>query len=134
MLRISKLTDYAILIVGQLANNSGAALSATLLAKKLHLNTPTVSKILKILSEAQLVYATRGVEGGYHLCKPAAQITIADVVSAMEGRVAVTECCKKSGLCAIDTFCTLKENWMKINNILNAVLAQWTIQDILKPL
>src|SRR3990167_8910674 len=117
MLRIGKMTDYALLIIGRLAKSPHAMLSATMLAEELHLNVPTVSKILKTLSESKLVHAMRGAEGGYQLPRLPQQITVAEVVAAMEGRLAITECCEKAGLCTIDAFCTLKENWKKINGM-----------------
>ncbi|OGT55296.1 MAG: SUF system Fe-S cluster assembly regulator [Gammaproteobacteria bacterium RIFCSPHIGHO2_12_FULL_42_10] len=134
MIRISKMTDYAILVMGALAKRPEAILSAASLASTLRLSVPTVSKILKTLLLADLVKAMRGSEGGYCLSQPAASITIARVVAAMEGDLAVTECCESSRLCTIDSFCALKENWKKINKMLNVVLSKWTIQDMLKPL
>lgn len=134
MLRIGKLTDYALLIMSQLAKTPDTISSATSLAEKLHLSAPTVSKILKILSEAGLVSAIRGAEGGYHLARPAGTITITDILSAMEGELAMTECCESSQLCVIDSMCTMRENWKKINKLLQSVLNRFTLLDMLAPL
>ncbi len=134
MLRIGKLTDYAMLILSQMAKEPYAVLSATSLADKLHLMPPTVSKVLKMLSEAQLVQSVRGAEGGYHLAREAVAITISDVITAMEGNVAMTECCESPGLCVIDTLCAVRENWLKINGLISDLLKGLTIADLLKPL
>lgn len=134
MLRIGKLTDYAILVVSQMAREPLSVLSASTLADTLHLNVPTVSKILKMLSDANLVQSVRGADGGYHLAKEAAAITIADIIVAMEGELALTECCETSGLCGIDYMCTLRENWLKINGMISTMLAQVSIKDMLEPL
>ena len=134
MLRIGKLTDYAILILSQMAKEPHSILSATALAEVLHLNVPTVSKILKILSDASLVSSVRGAEGGYHLARPANEITIADIITSMEGEVAMTECCESTNLCAIDSMCTLKENWRKINKMVQLLLTKFTITDMLNPI
>jgi FeS assembly SUF system regulator len=134
MFRISKMTDYAVLIVGELAKTKGRIMSAATLAEALRLQLPTVSKILKMLALAGLVSAVRGAEGGYFLARSATEITIADVVKGMEGQVAVTACCEKSGLCVIDTSCTLRNNWKAINHKLIAMLSQWTVADMLRPL
>jgi len=134
MIRIGKLTDYAMLILSQMARKSEMVLSAASLADVLHLPTPTVSKVLKILSDGGLVSSVRGADGGYHLARPAVQITIADIIAAMEGELAMTECCEKSGLCAIDTLCTMRANWRKINNIIHSLLGKLTIIDMLEPI
>jgi FeS assembly SUF system regulator len=134
MLRIGKLTDYAMLILSQMARKPDSVLSASSLAELLHLGVPTVSKILKMLSDAGLVSSVRGAEGGYHLARSAATITVADIIVAMEGDLAMTECCESLGLCAIDSICTMKENWLQINKMVQALLGRFTIIDMLEPL
>jgi len=134
MLRISKLTDYAMLILSQMAKAQNLIMSATLLAEVLHLSVPTVSKILKILADASLVTSIRGADGGYRLSRSATEITLADVISAMEGDVAMTECCESKSLCAIDSQCGVRENWRKINKLIHALLAGFTILDMTEPL
>lgn len=135
MLRISKLTDYAMLIVSAMAKAApgDAVVSAKVLAAHLHLSPPTVSKILKILAEAELVRSQRGAIGGYQLSRPADKITVADVITAMEGEVAMTVCCSKRH-CAIDSFCALRQNWRKINDKVQNLLAGLTILDMSRPL
>lgn len=134
MLRIGKLTDYAMLILSQLAKESHAVLSATVLAEMLHLPLPTVSKVLKILADSELVNSVRGAEGGYHLARPAKDISIADVISAMEGEITMTECCESANLCTIESMCTMRENWRQINKMIHSFLAKLTISDMLLPL
>jgi FeS assembly SUF system regulator len=131
MLRIGKLTDYALLILGQMAREA-SLVSATAIAEALHLSAPTVSKILKMLSEAGLVSSVRGAEGGYQLIRDAAHITVAEVITAMEGGVAMTECCENSRLCVIDPLCAMKENWIKINKKVHDILAGISIVDMLE--
>lgn len=134
MIRIGKLTDYAMLIVSRLAKTEGALLSATALAEEVHLSSTTVSKVLKILSEANLVKSVRGAEGGYLLAKSAAEITVADIITAMEGDFAITECCELSNQCAIHSICAMRDNWRKINKAIQAMLSGLTILDMLEPL
>lgn len=133
MLRIGKLTDYAMLIMSQMAKAPDSILSASFLAETLHLTNPTVSKILKMLADAGLVNSVRGADGGYLLARPAADISVADVISAMEG-LAMTECCDSAGLCAIDSMCTMRENWQKINKMVRSLLSRFTIIDMTEPL
>jgi FeS assembly SUF system regulator len=134
MLRISKLTDYAMVIMHYLAQTPSAILSAAEIARAVHLSAPTVSKILKILSEAKLVTSFRGTGGGYQLARPIAAITLAEVVTAIEGKLAMTECCASETLCALDSWCSIKENWKVINQIILSALAGLTLQDMMRPL
>lgn len=134
MLRIGKLTDYAMIILGEMAKQPASVLSATALADMLHLTPPTVSKVLKILSDANLVSSMRGAEGGYRIAKPAASITVAEVIAAMEGAIAMTECCEDTSLCAIDNMCSMRENWRQINGMVRDLLGQFSIVDMMSPL
>src|SRR5512142_1482318 len=104
MLRVSKLTDYATVIMTVLAGHAAAegaaaVVSAQDLGARAHLELPTVSKLLKQLAHAGLVVSSRGVNGGYRLARAAERITIAEIVTAMEGPIGMTECSAQSGLC-----------------------------------
>lgn len=134
MLRISKLADYATLIMSYLAQNLDCTMSAACIAKEIHLRVPTVSKILKLLCEAGLVSSLRGSTGGYRLARIATQITVADVIKAMEGHPALTECCSVENVCELDALCTIKENWQKINKMIFQVLGNLTLKDMIQPL
>lgn len=131
MIRIGKLTDYAMLIMSYMAKDPLALLSATAIAEAVHLSAPTVSKILKMLADANLVTSTRGAEGGYLLAKTGETITVADVIAAMEGELAMTECCESIGLCNIDSMCALRDNWRKINSMIHGLLSKVTILDMM---
>lgn len=130
MIRIAKLTEYAMLVLSQLAKEPDSTLSAAYLAELLNLSAPTVSKILKMLSEAEMVQSVRGSDGGYHLIKKASNISVADVIIAMEGSLAMTECCETSGLCHLDSACAMQANWKRINQEIRAVLANYSVIDI----
>jgi FeS assembly SUF system regulator len=134
MLRISKLTDYATVIVSFLTLRPDKIVSASYIARETHLGLPTVSKILKILAEAQLVLAFRGAVGGYQLARAANSITLAEVVTAIEGDFAMTECSHKEKTCALDANCSIKDNWQVINKIIFNALSDVTLQDMLRPL
>lgn len=134
MLRIGKLTDYALLIMSEIAKAPESVSSTTWLSDTLGLPVPTVSKVLKMLLDAQLVSSFRGAEGGYRLAKAAQAISVADIIGAMEGELAMTECCERANLCSLDTRCTMRENWKKINKMVYAVLAGFSIGDMLQPL
>ena len=99
MLRVTKLTDYATVLLACLAKSPDNVFSASSLAEQAKLEVPTVSKVLKPLSRAGLVEAFRGSQGGYRLAKPAAEISLYAVVEAMEGRPGMTECSGEHSLC-----------------------------------
>lgn len=134
MLRISKLTDYATVILSYLALDPTRILSATRIAKEIHLGVPTVSKLLKILQESELVRSFRGTGGGYQLARSAKEITLADIVTAIEGNLAMTECCAATSLCSIDSLCALKDNWKIINRIILNSLAGVTLDQMTRSL
>ncbi|OGT61501.1 MAG: SUF system Fe-S cluster assembly regulator [Gammaproteobacteria bacterium RIFCSPHIGHO2_12_FULL_43_28] len=134
MLRLGKLTDYAMLVMSQMAKTPHTVLSATTLADALHLGVPTVSKVLKMLADSTLVSSVRGAEGGYHLARPGNEITVAEVITAMEGGLAMTECCESVSRCALDPACNMRGNWQKINKRVHAYLSGFTIADMLEPI
>lgn len=121
------------LILSQLARAPSAILSTTVLADVLHLPVTTVSKIMKILADAGMVTSARGSVGGYRLNRPAESITVLDIIRAMEGQVAMTECCTPSKLCSIDNICAIRDNWRKINHKIELLLASYTILDMADP-
>lgn len=131
MLRISKLADYAALIMSYLAKQGDQLLSASFIAKNVYLSLPVVSKILKILCQAELITSVRGAGGGYRLARLAEQITLAQVVAAIEGDFAITECCHQGSSCILDATCGTKNNWKGINTIIYQTLSRLTIKDMM---
>lgn len=131
MLRVSKLTDYATVVMTCLATSAEEVLSAQILAERARLETPTVSKVLKQLASAGLVDSWRGVNGGYRLARAAQLITVADIVTAMEGPIGMTECCAQSGLCDHEAHCGVKVNWQRISEAIRVALESVTLADML---
>ena len=97
MLRISKMTDYAIMVMVELHASHGEVLSAHALAERSRLELPTVSKVLKLLVKTNLVDSYRGANGGYSLERKAEDISVADIIAAIEGPIAMTECSVEEG-------------------------------------
>ncbi len=133
MLRVSKLTDYATVVMTVLAAAPGAVHSAQELAEKARLELPTVSKLLKQLAQAELVESFRGVNGGYRLARAPERISIADVVIAMEGPIGMTECSTHSGLCGHEPHCGVRVNWRRINQAITGALDSVKLSDMVKP-
>jgi FeS assembly SUF system regulator len=134
MLRISKLADYATLIMSHLVGNPELLVSAAHLAHQLKLSIPVVSKILKILCNAGLLTSVRGAVGGYRLARAPEEISLADVVCAIEGNFAMTECCSVGGSCIVDASCTTKNTWKVINQVIYTALAKVSLKDLMQPL
>jgi len=97
MLRISKMTDYAIMVMVELLASQGEVLSAHALAERSRLELPTVSKVLKLLVKTGLVESYRGANGGYSLERNAQDISVAEIITAIEGPIAMTECSTEEG-------------------------------------
>lgn len=138
MLRVSKLTDYATVVMTVLAADAAgrgadAVISAQDLGTRAHLEAPTVSKLLKQLAHAGLVVSSRGVNGGYRLARAAEKITIAEIVTAMEGPIGMTECSAHAGLCGHEPHCGVRVNWQRINQAIAQALANVTVADMVKP-
>jgi FeS assembly SUF system regulator len=122
MLKISRLADYSVLIMQQLDKADGSNLSATDLAGRTQLSPATVSKLLKQLHEARLVVSHRGVLGGYQLQRSAEQISLLDVVAAIDGPLALTDCSLEAGDCIHQASCSASGNWQLISGLLSRVL------------
>jgi FeS assembly SUF system regulator len=130
MLRISKLTDYATLILAHLADDAGALLTAVELAERSHVGVATVSKVLKELQRAGLVDSTRGAHGGYILARPAGAISAADIIDAVEGPVALTECVSHPGQCGLESSCRVGSSWQRVNAAIRRALGEVTLTQL----
>ena len=130
MLRMSKLTDYGTMVLAQLAANGRGLSTAGEVAHATHLAQPTVSKLLKSLVHAGLVVSTRGVQGGYTLARPAATISAAEILDALEGPVAITECSSSSGGCDLESFCRVGTAWQRINHSIRRALEAVSLADL----
>lgn len=135
MLKISKLTDYAVVILSRLAVFPQKLFSASEIAEQTTITLPTVSKLLKLLTKAHLLESVCGAEGGYRLVRPSNQITLVDVVNAIEGLPSLTICCQPAkGNCMQGAACTVKGNWQYLNHFILKTLANLTLADMLRPL
>jgi FeS assembly SUF system regulator len=133
MLRLSKLTDYATVILSHIAKESSQTHSALCVADATGIALPTVSKVLKILVNANVLVSTRGIKGGYALARPPENISVADVISALEGPIALTECSISHEGCEQASGCGISANWGLINQAIHNVLESITLADMIKP-
>jgi FeS assembly SUF system regulator len=130
MIRMSKLTDYAILILAHLARGTGT-LTAQELAARSRVPLPTVSKLAKELAKAGLVISHRGRNGGYGLARPPEDISVAEIVEALEGPIALTECAKPGKIdCGIEDTCLAKASWDPVSRAIEGALRDLALSSI----
>lgn len=125
-MRLSSLADYAVVMMSAAARHCGATcrLNATTLAEETGLPLPTVQKLVSKLSSAGLLESARGTGGGFRLARPAAAITLADIVEAVEGPIALTACVDGGKHdCCVEETCKVKPHWNVVNGAVKGALA-----------
>lgn len=135
-MRISKMADYALVVLSRLSAGSGvraeAPRSARGLAEETKLPLPTVARVLKTLGKAKLVEAERGVAGGYRLSRDLAHISLASVLSAFDdGRLGLTECAHAGSVCFLQEKCPTKPGWGRVNRLVMRTLEGVTLDEFL---
>ena len=134
MIRMSKQTDYGIVLLTQFVTGSGSATYTTReLAERTVMSVPTVSKVLKVLAREGLLVSQRGVHGGYRLARSPRDITVADIILATEGGVAMTECVSAPGDCVQESTCRVRTNWRKINDAVVDALGSVSLAGMAQP-
>jgi len=128
------MADYGVVLMVQLARAPGLVTTAAELTEATALPGPTVSKLLKQLSRAGLLDSQRGTNGGYTLSLPTAEISVADIVSALDGPIALTECMTADGVvCEIEALCPTRTNWRQINDALVDALDRVSLAEMARP-
>lgn len=137
MLRITKLSDYAVVVLQNLASCSDPECGCTSreVADRTGIPRPTVSKVLKDLAHAGLLVSQRGAQGGFCLARKPRQITLAEIIEAVEGPIALTECnAEADGSCDFAGACPVEENWLRINQVVRRALDGISLEDMARPL
>lgn len=125
---LSKLTDYAIVILTAMADSAHVH-TASELARQTRIPLPTVSKVLKALKKGGLVQSQRGVTGGYALSRQPGDISVAEVIVAMEGPIGMTACSVRDGACALEAHCGAREAWSRLSHRIRGVLEEVSLQE-----
>lgn len=134
MIRLGKMTDYAIVVMISASRPDGDHLSVARLAERTGIPSPTVAKLVKILAAAGLMESRRGATGGYAPARPPHAITVADIVTAVEGPIAITSCVSESvDACGVESLCPMRGGWEKINLALRSALGSVTLADMTGP-
>ena len=131
MLRLNRMTEYAIIVLGALAQRHGETVPTGHLAASTGLTQPTVAKVSKVLLAANLVETQRGVRGGYRLEKALAYISLIDVVEAMEGPITVSDCLANAhGSHSMNHCCFMRNHLNHVNLAIRKALAEVSLEDL----
>ncbi|HTJ65826.1 MAG TPA: SUF system Fe-S cluster assembly regulator [Alphaproteobacteria bacterium] len=134
MIRLSKLADYAVVMLSYMAAREGEVYTTARLAERTAVPEPTAAKILKLLARSALLASQRGSNGGYGLARPAADITVAEIIVAVDGPIALTACVQgSSDHCGVEQLCSMRGNWNKVNRAIRDALEDITLADMAVP-
>ncbi|QHI95703.1 SUF system Fe-S cluster assembly regulator [Aristophania vespae] len=131
MLRLSKLADYAVVVLIKLGQMEGLT-TASILSAETGMPEPTVAKLLKGLAGQGIINSSRGARGGYSLASSLTEISIAQVIAAVDGPVMITACCDNN-YCSHEVRCGLSAQWDRVNFILRHVLESISLADMCDP-
>ncbi|MFH0943920.1 MAG: SUF system Fe-S cluster assembly regulator [Planctomycetota bacterium] len=136
MIRMTRQADYGIVLLTCFAQSEGGGpYNARELAGKVHLPVPMVAKILKGLAREGLLSSQRGVHGGYCLARPATEISVAEIIVALEGPIGITDCSSMETFsCDIAALCAVKSNWQTINLVVREALDQISLARMASPM
>lgn len=133
MIILSKLADYGVIVASHLAAAPNLQVNAAQVATATRLPRATAAKVLKALAHAGVVVGTRGASGGYRLARAAEEITVAEVVAAIDGAIGITQCSVHVPTCERTQFCPTRPHWQRINTAVGEALAAVTLADMAAP-
>jgi FeS assembly SUF system regulator len=134
MLRISKLTDYGIVLLAHFARRPpGSTCNARELSEATGLPFPAVGKVLKSLAQAGLLVSHRGAKGGYTLARPPVAISVAEIIEALEGPIVLMACSAGPGHCEQESTCCVRDPWQTIHGAIRSTLSGVTLGGLVQP-
>lgn len=134
MIKLSRLADYAVVLMAHYVHGQDILLSAHELAIRTRLPQATVSKVLKSLAKANLLASEKGIKGGYRLARPADKIPVAEIIMAVDGPIGVTECVDGHvGECNLESWCPTRLGFNRINGAIRKALTEVSLAEILAP-
>lgn len=133
MIRLSKLTDYASVVLATMARDPDVLWTASQLAERSNVPKPTCTKLLKQLARHGVLVSTQGARGGYSLARAPAEIPVKTIIEAIEGPMAITECGTDEALCRLTDHCTVMSRWRELGDQVNDMLTRVTLQDLINP-
>ncbi|MEM8929937.1 MAG: SUF system Fe-S cluster assembly regulator [Acidobacteriota bacterium] len=135
MLRMTKQADYGMVLLSHMASDPARRYAAPELAQETQLPLPTVSKILKLLSRAQVLDSHRGVKGGYSLAIAPENLSVSRMITVLDGPIAITECVEDApGTCSQEATCQIRANWQRINDAVRGSLDSISLAELAVPM
>lgn len=133
MIRLTNLADYAVVLMCEIAN-APERVSAQGLSETTNIPVPTVSKILNALGRSELLVSHRGLKGGFVLARSADEITVADIIEAIDGPIALTHCAEPADTnCSYTNICAMRPKWQVINSAVRDALVDVTLASLIEP-
>ncbi len=134
MLRLNRITDYAVVVLTRMVRDPDEQVTAPQLSEESNVPAPTVAKVLKALAKEGVLASQRGVNGGYRLARPAGDISMLEVIRALEGPVSLTACVDGAeGDCDVEQLCPVRGNWDRVNTAIRGALAEVSLEDMAIP-
>ncbi|WP_422366663.1 SUF system Fe-S cluster assembly regulator [Pelagibius sp.] len=131
MFRLNRLTDYGVVLMSQMSLRGGELRSAQQISDDTAVPLPTVAKLLNLLSKAGLVTSQRGAAGGYALSRSPEEISVAQIIQALEGPIALTACVTgASDSCDVESLCPMRGNWDKVNTAIQDALTSVSLAEM----
>lgn len=131
MFRLNRLTDYGVVVLSQMSRNPKDLRTAPQISRQTGVPLPTVAKLLNALAHEHLIESHRGAAGGYTLSRPAEEISVAEVIQALEGPIALTACVEGSeDECGVEALCPMRGNWDRVNKAIYGALSEVTLADM----
>jgi FeS assembly SUF system regulator len=132
MIKLSRLADYAVVLLTQMGSQPKGVHNALDLAERTGLPVPTVSKVLAKLGREGVLASVRGAKGGYLLAATPERISVARIIAAIDGPIALTQCVDSAAdNCTVETLCPSRAGWHKINEAVESALAEVTLADLM---
>lgn len=133
MIKLSRMADYAVVVLSQMAGRGFAVQTVPQLAGQTGVPEPTVAKLLKALVPAGLVVSHRGAAGGYALSRPAEEISVAAIITALDGPIALTACVTGAEGCSVEGQCPIRGNWNRVNSAISRALEAVSLAEMMVP-
>jgi len=126
MLQIRRETDYAIRCVYYLAGKEDEVIMVNEISREMRMPKSFIAKILQRLSKAGIVDSYVGVKGGFHLAKKPQQISLYDVIIAIEGPIAMNRCTVNKRICSLSSTCRVHPIWVDVRKEVERILKKST--------
>jgi len=131
MIRLNRLTDYAVVMLAHMGREIGSVHTAAQMAQESGVPAPTVAKLMKQLAAAGVLVSHRGAAGGYSLERSPAHVSVAEIVEALEGPISLTACVDGAhGACEVESLCLMRGNWDRVNTAIRAALEAVSLADM----